>query len=115
MFSWFERRLDPFPPQEPTEPPATLTGFCLHYTRGAWPWLAVSALLMAVAAVVADRAALSAFQDGMPAFLEARHFGELRQQHRAAPLGAPRCVRLGESPGKRRCRGSCDISPAPLP
>ena len=51
MFSWFERRLDPFPPQEPTEPPATLTGFCLHYTRGAWPWLAVSALLMALIAV----------------------------------------------------------------
>jgi diguanylate cyclase (GGDEF)-like protein len=37
-------------------------------------------VLMAVAAVVADRAALSSFQEGQPAHLEARHFGELRQQ-----------------------------------
>ena len=35
---------------------------------------------MAVAAVVADRAALASFQEGKPAYLEARHFGELRQQ-----------------------------------
>jgi diguanylate cyclase (GGDEF)-like protein len=37
-------------------------------------------LLMAVAAVVADRGALTSFQEGKPAYLEARHFGELRQQ-----------------------------------
>jgi diguanylate cyclase (GGDEF)-like protein len=37
-------------------------------------------LLLAVAAVVADRAALSSFQEGQPAQAEARHFGELRQQ-----------------------------------
>jgi diguanylate cyclase (GGDEF)-like protein len=37
-------------------------------------------LLVAVAAVVANRAALSSFQDGNAAYLEARHFGELRQQ-----------------------------------
>jgi diguanylate cyclase (GGDEF)-like protein len=37
-------------------------------------------LLLAVAAVVADRAALSALHPGNPAYLEAKHFGELRQQ-----------------------------------
>jgi len=51
MFAWFERRLDPFPPEEPQEPPRTLVAFCLHYTRGAWPWLTASAILMALIAV----------------------------------------------------------------
>ncbi|MFK7792195.1 MAG: ABC transporter ATP-binding protein [Devosiaceae bacterium] len=37
MFAWFERRLDPFPPEHPVTPPGTLLAFCMHYTRGAWP------------------------------------------------------------------------------
>ena len=32
-------RLDPFPPEEPVEPPKTLVAFCLHYTQGAWPYI----------------------------------------------------------------------------
>ncbi|MEC9482814.1 MAG: ABC transporter ATP-binding protein [Halomonas sp.] len=51
MFRWFENRLDPFPPEEPGRPPDTLVAFCLHYTRGAWPYLALSALLMAAIAI----------------------------------------------------------------
>lgn len=51
MFAWFERRLNPFPPEEPQEPPRTLVAFCLHYTRGTWPWLIASAVLMAMIAV----------------------------------------------------------------
>jgi ATP-binding cassette, subfamily B, multidrug efflux pump len=51
MFRWFESRLDPFPPQEPVEPPRTLVAFCLHYTRGAWPYIAVSALLTSLIAL----------------------------------------------------------------
>ena len=51
MFSWFERRLDPFPAEEPQEPPRTLLAFCLHYTQGAWPYLIGAALLMAGIAV----------------------------------------------------------------
>jgi ATP-binding cassette, subfamily B, multidrug efflux pump len=47
MFRWFESRLDPFPPEEPAEPPKTLVGFCLHYTRGAWPYIIISAMLTA--------------------------------------------------------------------
>lgn len=34
MFSFFERIIAPFPPEEPTQPPSTLLAFCRHYTRG---------------------------------------------------------------------------------
>lgn len=37
MYRWFESLLNPFPPEEPVEPPRTLVAFCLHYTRGSWP------------------------------------------------------------------------------
>ncbi|MGQ7244722.1 ABC transporter ATP-binding protein [Salinicola sp. V024] len=50
MFRWFENRLDPFPPQEPQRPPDTLIAFCLHYTRGAWPYLMAATVLMALIA-----------------------------------------------------------------
>jgi ATP-binding cassette subfamily B multidrug efflux pump len=50
MFRWFENRLDPFPPQEPQRPPDTLVAFCLHYTKGAWPYLLAATLLMALIA-----------------------------------------------------------------
>ncbi|WP_187972265.1 ABC transporter ATP-binding protein [Aquibium microcysteis] len=51
MFRWFESRLDPFPAEEPQEPPKTLVAFCLHYTRGSWRWLVPSALLMSMIAI----------------------------------------------------------------
>ena len=51
MFDWFERRLDPFPPGQPSQPPAGLLAFCRHYTRGAEKWLALMALLTAAIAV----------------------------------------------------------------
>ena len=51
MFRWFEKRLDPFPPQEPVEPPKTLIAFCLHYTRGAWPYIAGAGLLISAIAI----------------------------------------------------------------
>jgi len=41
MLRWFESRLDPFPYAPPTQPPTSLYAFCLHYTRGAEPWLLV--------------------------------------------------------------------------
>ncbi|TIT78979.1 MAG: ABC transporter ATP-binding protein, partial [Mesorhizobium sp.] len=50
MFRWFEKKLDPFPAAEPAEPPKTLVGFCMHYTRGAWPYIMLDAILvMAIA------------------------------------------------------------------
>ncbi|MER2534483.1 MAG: ABC transporter ATP-binding protein [Rhizobiaceae bacterium] len=51
MFRWFETRLNPFPPQEPVEPPKTLVGFCLHYTKGSWRFIAMDALLVAAIAI----------------------------------------------------------------
>ena len=51
MFRWFEKRLDPFPPEEPVEPPKTLVAFCLHYTSGAWPYIAVAAMLITAIAL----------------------------------------------------------------
>ncbi|TGQ71387.1 MAG: ABC transporter ATP-binding protein [Mesorhizobium sp.] len=51
LFSWFERRLDPFPAAEPVEPPRTLVAFCLHYTRGAWPYILIDAVLVAAIAI----------------------------------------------------------------
>ncbi len=52
MFSFFERLVEPFPPEVPSRPPATLWAFCWHYTQGIWPWLAMMSLLVACIAVV---------------------------------------------------------------
>ncbi|HEU4986559.1 MAG TPA: ABC transporter ATP-binding protein [Rhizobiaceae bacterium] len=51
MFAWFEKRLDPFPPEEPVEPPKSLVAFCLHYTKGAWPYIAMDVVLVAAIAI----------------------------------------------------------------
>ena len=52
MFRWFEQRLDPFPAAEPDEPPKTLFAFCLYYTRASWPFCALSAICMALIAIM---------------------------------------------------------------
>jgi ATP-binding cassette subfamily B multidrug efflux pump len=51
MFAWFEKRLQPFPVEEPTEPPRSLVAFCLHYTRGSWLYIGVAAVLMSLIAI----------------------------------------------------------------
>ncbi len=51
MFRWFEKRLDPFPAEEPVEPPKTLVAFCLHYTKGSWPYIVVAAMFNAAIAL----------------------------------------------------------------
>ncbi len=52
MFAFFERLLDPFPPEDPARPPATLSAFVWHYCRPIWPHLLATCLLGAVIAVV---------------------------------------------------------------
>src|SRR5690554_508540 len=47
MFRWFEKRLDPFPPVPPAQPPRSLYAFCRHYTRGTEKWLVLMALTTA--------------------------------------------------------------------
>lgn len=52
MFSFFERRISPFPDDPPEQPPATLWAFCWYYTRGVWPWLLLMSLLVTAIALV---------------------------------------------------------------
>ncbi|PCC99051.1 ABC transporter ATP-binding protein [Halopseudomonas pelagia] len=51
MFRWFEQRLNPFPSDEPLEPPRTLLAFCMYFTRGSWLYLSIAAVLMAGIAI----------------------------------------------------------------
>lgn len=51
MFSYFERLIDPFPPEHPEQPPQGLYAFCRHYTRGIEPYLIMMACLTACIAV----------------------------------------------------------------
>ncbi len=39
MFSWFEKRINPYPDEVPTQPPSGLVPFLWHYTRPVWPWV----------------------------------------------------------------------------
>ncbi|SIR26599.1 ATP-binding cassette, subfamily B, multidrug efflux pump [Paracoccus thiocyanatus] len=55
MFSWFERRLDPYPADTPRMPPQGLWRFILHFSRGAEGYMlsmAACTALIAVAEVV---------------------------------------------------------------
>ncbi len=51
MFGFFERRINPFPPEHPTEPPKGLYQFCRHYTRGIEPYLILMGVLTTCLAV----------------------------------------------------------------
>ncbi|MEQ8600929.1 MAG: ABC transporter ATP-binding protein [Devosia sp.] len=51
MLRWFESRLDPYPQDDPVEPPKGLLGFCLHYSDGAKRWLALMAFSAALVAI----------------------------------------------------------------
>lgn len=51
MFSFFERLVDPYPPEHPSQPPRGLYRFCRHYIRGIEPYLALMAVLTACLAV----------------------------------------------------------------
>ena len=44
--------MEPFPTEEPQEPPKTLVAFCKFYTRGAWPVIIAMAILTAAIALV---------------------------------------------------------------
>jgi len=52
VFRFFENLVNPFPPEEPTRPPETLVGFCLHYCRSSWPYLIAVGVLSALIAIV---------------------------------------------------------------
>ena len=52
VFAFFESRVDPFPQEEPRQPPARLLPFVLHYSRPMLPWLALMSLFTAVLSVI---------------------------------------------------------------
>ena len=51
MFSFFERFINPFPPEHPTQPPNGLFPFCKHYIRGIERYLVLMAILTIAVAV----------------------------------------------------------------
>ncbi len=48
MFSWFEKRLAPFPADRLAPPPKGLAAFCWHYVKDARWWLAAVGILTAL-------------------------------------------------------------------
>ena len=52
VFKWFEARVEPYPADEPTQPPKTLLAFCLYYTKGAKRWLLAMTILGASIALL---------------------------------------------------------------
>ncbi|MBA2483834.1 MAG: ABC transporter ATP-binding protein [Nitrosomonas sp.] len=51
MFSFFERLVNTFPPEHPTEPPKGIYQFCRHYTRDIEPHLIIMAILTTFLAI----------------------------------------------------------------
>ena len=51
MFSWFEDRLNPFPNEDPTQPPQGLMAFCWHYAKPAGPWLFLMSAITALISI----------------------------------------------------------------
>ncbi|NVK39025.1 MAG: ABC transporter ATP-binding protein [Gammaproteobacteria bacterium] len=51
MFAFFEKLINPYPPEDPQQPPSTLWAFCRHYTQGMVMPLIAMAVLTAVLAV----------------------------------------------------------------
>ncbi|MBL4891387.1 MAG: ABC transporter ATP-binding protein, partial [Rhizobiaceae bacterium] len=51
MFTFFEKRINPYPPQEPAQPPDGLVAFCWHYSKDAMPWLIVMSMFSALIAM----------------------------------------------------------------
>lgn len=51
MFRWFEKKLNAYPDVPLEQPPKGLFKFCMYYSRGAWGWIVVMALLTALIAI----------------------------------------------------------------
>ncbi|TPD54515.1 MAG: ABC transporter ATP-binding protein [Thalassolituus maritimus] len=52
MLSFFEKRINPFPPDHPEQPPQGLYAFCRHYTRGLEGSLLAMSCLTAMLAIL---------------------------------------------------------------
>jgi ATP-binding cassette subfamily B multidrug efflux pump len=52
MFTFFEKLVSAFPPEEPSQAPHSLIAFCLHYTKGVYPHLFAMSVLTASIAIM---------------------------------------------------------------
>ncbi len=52
IFTRFEKRIEAYPPEAPSRPPATLWGFTLHFARPVLPWLLAMSGLSAIFAII---------------------------------------------------------------
>ncbi|MGH1438813.1 MAG: ABC transporter ATP-binding protein [Cellvibrionaceae bacterium] len=52
MFRFFERFIEPFPSEEPLQPPSGLLAFCRHYTKGVEVHLIIMACLTGLLAIL---------------------------------------------------------------
>ncbi|TVQ03737.1 MAG: ABC transporter ATP-binding protein, partial [Roseinatronobacter sp.] len=52
LFSRFEAQIDAYPAALPTQPPTTLSGFCLHFARPLLPWLFAMSGLSVMFAII---------------------------------------------------------------
>ncbi len=52
LFARFEGKINPYPAAPPSQPPATLWGFTLHFARPVLPWLALMSSLSVVFAII---------------------------------------------------------------
>lgn len=52
MYSFFEKRINPFPAEPSGKPPNRLLPFCWFYTKGVWPFLIVNAILVGTLSVL---------------------------------------------------------------
>jgi ATP-binding cassette, subfamily B, multidrug efflux pump len=55
FFKWLESRVDSFPAERPTKPPATAWGFIRHYTKPFYPLIIIGFLLSIILAVIEVR------------------------------------------------------------
>jgi ATP-binding cassette, subfamily B, multidrug efflux pump len=55
FFQWLESRVDSFPLEQPTKPPASTWGFIRHYTRPFYPLIAVGFILAVALAIIEVR------------------------------------------------------------
>ncbi|MEL6751822.1 MAG: ABC transporter ATP-binding protein, partial [Pseudomonadota bacterium] len=48
LLTWFESLIEPFPQEEPTQPPEGLLAFMWHYSKPVWPLLLLITILSGV-------------------------------------------------------------------
>lgn len=85
MFTFFEKLIDPFPPEPPAQPPKGVYAFCRHYTRGIERYLLLMAALTAILAV--GEAMLYGILGQLVDWLASKERGDFLQQEWPMLLG----------------------------